>query len=213
MSLSVEKLSAANGAFTIAVDSLAVAPGKIRAVMGKSGSGKTTLLHALAGFLPCRSGTISAGGVRVEKLPPEKRRMALVFQQGALFPHLSDFGNIEFPLRFQKVEAAERRRRVEEWLGRLGIADLAARLPHEISGGQAQRVALGRALITGFPVLLLDEPFSAVDSATRAQLRTVLRRLVTESNVAALLVTHDPEDARAVADGVVTLEAGRVSSC
>ncbi len=212
MSLVVKSLKVNSGGFLVAVEALDVKPGEIVAVMGPSGAGKTTLLHAIAGFLPLDAGTIRVGGVPLEKLPPEKRRMAMVFQSGALFPHLTIRANVEFPLRVRGVGRAERRERAGRWLARLGIPELAERFPHEVSGGQAQRAAFGRALNAEFPVLLLDEPFSALDSATRKQLRLVLRELVRESGVAALLVTHDGEDAAAIADRVLVLRNGAVES-
>lgn len=209
--LIVERLAAVSGGFAIHIDRIEVRPGELVCVMGKSGAGKTTLLDAIAGFLPLKSGSIRLRGSEMTALAPEKRGLARVFQRGALFPHLSARANVEFALRARGVPAEERSRRAREWLARLGIAELEARFPHEISGGEAQRVALARALIAGFPALLLDEPFSALDPGTRAQLRHVVRSLVTETGVAALLVTHDVDDAAAMADRVLVLRAGRLA--
>jgi ABC-type Fe3+/spermidine/putrescine transport system ATPase subunit len=192
------------------VPSLVVLPGEIVAVMGPSGSGKSTLLAAIAGFLPAAGGAITWEGADLLSRPPEKRRAAVVFQSAALFPHLTVAGNVEFAPRVQGVPPAERRRRAGEWLGRLGIAELADRRPTQISGGQAQRVALARALAAGFPILLLDEPFSALDAGTRGEARSLVRKLVTESRVACVLVTHDQDDTAAIADRVLALAGGRV---
>jgi ABC-type Fe3+/spermidine/putrescine transport system ATPase subunit len=137
--------------------------------------------------------------------------MALVFQRGALFPHLTVAGNIEFGLRLQGMPAEERARRSTAWLERLGMSELALRRVSDISEGQAQRVALARALAPGFPVLLLDEPFSALDVQTRHELRPLVKKLVEEQGVSALLVTHDPEDASVLASQVLDIDKGRVT--
>jgi ABC-type Fe3+/spermidine/putrescine transport system ATPase subunit len=211
VSLKIEDLRVAAGSFSTLVESLEIRSGELCVLLGKSGSGKTTFLHGLSGFLPLQSGRIAISGKPVENLPPEKRRMALVFQRATLFPFLDVKDNIAFSLRWQKLATAERMKRVDMWLERLEITDLARRRPHQLSEGQAQRVALARALITGFPVLLLDEPFSSVDLSTRVQLRSVVKALVQESKVAALMVTHHPDDALAIADSLVIMEEGRIA--
>ncbi len=178
--------------------------------MGKSGSGKSTLLNAVAGFLPVQQGKILFGEKDLTPLPPEKRRIAQLFQRPALFPHLNVIQNVEFAPRLQGVAKAPRREAAQKWLERLGISELAEREIAQISEGQAQRVALARALAAGFPLLGLDEPFSALDVVTRESLRMLVRKLVTESQISALMVTHHPEDAVAIADRIVVLESGKV---
>lgn len=206
--LKVSNLTAVVGSFVLNIPSLEIGAGKIVAVMGESGSGKSTLLNCLAGFLPIRSGSVVVGDKELTGLPPEKRKMALVFQRPSLFPHLNVRENVEFALRLQGVP--ERASRARTWLRRLNIGELEERRYDEISEGQAQRVSLARALASEFPVLLLDEPFSALDEKTRLDLRKTLREIVTESGVAALLVTHHPEDARAIADQIITLDRGGI---
>ncbi|MBI4405503.1 MAG: ABC transporter ATP-binding protein [Deltaproteobacteria bacterium] len=196
--------------FTLNIHSLEVCPGEILGIVGKSGSGKSTLFHAVAGFLPVESGSIRLNDVILNDVPPEKRRIALVFQNGALFPHLTIYKNVEFSLRVQKFASEDREKKVTAWLERLGVADLAARYPSQISGGQAQRVALARALVTQFPVLLLDEPFSALDVPLQRELRTEVRKLVSESKVCAMMVTHQPQDVLAICDRIAILSDGQV---
>ena len=154
------------GEFEASLDHLEIAPGTIACLMGRSGSGKSTLLNAIAGFIPA-GGEIFLRQRPLHLLPPEKRCMALVFQRSALFPHLNVSGNVEFGLKLQGVPSEERARRSMAWLDRLGMSELGSRRVSEISEGQAQRIALARALAPGFPVLLLDEPFSALDVQTR----------------------------------------------
>jgi putative spermidine/putrescine transport system ATP-binding protein len=208
--LRLEYLRAKLGEFEVTVPRLDVEPGQIVCLIGKSGAGKTTLLNAAAGFLPLAQGTVSFGGRDLTTSPPEKRRMAMVFQKGALFPHLTVSENVEYGLRLQRVPVAERRSQASAWLTRFEIGDLGARFPHEISVGQAQRVGIARALAVRFPVLLLDEPFSALDPSTRATLRRELRAAVTETKSCALLVTHFAEDLAELADQAVCLSAGKV---
>jgi ABC-type Fe3+/spermidine/putrescine transport system ATPase subunit len=208
--LKVEYLRARVGTFEVTMPRLDVAPGQIVCLVGKSGSGKTTLLNAIAGFLPTSAGSVAFGSEDLTPLAPEKRRMAMVFQKGALFPHLTVSQNVEYGLAVQRVAKAERERQAREWLDKLEIGELGARYPHEISVGQAQRVGIARALAVRFPVLLLDEPFSALDPSTRASLRLKLRQLVTESKTCALLVSHFPEDLKEIADHAVCLSDGKV---
>jgi putative spermidine/putrescine transport system ATP-binding protein len=208
--LRVEYLRARVGEFEVTVPRLDVAPGEIVCLLGRSGSGKTTFLNAVAGFLPALQGTIQFDGKDLTGLPPEQRRMAMVFQKGALFPHLTVSRNVEYGLAIQGVSKAERQRRAREWLEKLEIGELHARYPHEVSVGQAQRVGIARALAVRFPVLLLDEPFSALDPSTRGALRGKLRELVTESKACAVLVSHFAEDLEEISDQAVCLSAGKV---
>jgi ABC-type Fe3+/spermidine/putrescine transport system ATPase subunit len=210
MGLLVDKLFVRRGDFVVDSGRLEVPAGGILGVVGRSGSGKSTLLEAIAGFVPAQSGTVLVNGVSVERLPPEKRRVALVFQRAALLPHWSLEENLGLGLRVQGVQRASRLRIAREWLARVGLADLGARLPGQISEGQAQRVALARALVVGFPVLLLDEPFSALDPQTRAELRPLVSRLVKETGVAAVFVSHHLDDLQALSDQVVEQVDGRI---
>ena len=211
MELVVEHFRAKAGTFEVVIDKFEVRTGEIGCVLGRSGSGKTTFLQGLAGFIPVEATTqILSGGEHSEMLPPEKRKFAIVLQRPTLFPHLSVRGNVGYSLRFQSLSKAERRRREDLWMERSDLLALADRRPEALSQGQQQRVAFARALATGYSVLLLDEPFAALDVQSRVELRGVLKRLVTEARVATVLVTHHPEDARAVSDHVLVVDSGKV---
>ena len=192
--------------------SLEVASNEFLAILGASGSGKTTLLRAIAGYLRPEEGSISIGGVVVSDsrsrtwLPPEKRRVGIVPQEGALFPHLDVAGNIAFGLRERKQAKA----RVAEMLEMVDLAGLEGARPHELSGGQQQRIALARALAPAPSLLLLDEPFSSLDAALRADVRSEVRALLTEIGTATILVTHDQEEALSLADRVAVMSDGRI---
>ena len=193
-----------------AVD-LRIPRGSITAVVGPSGCGKTTLLRAIAGLEPIVSGTIVLDGAVVARggghqVPPERRGVGLVPQDGALFPHLTVPRNIGFGVR----DRATRRARTDELIELMGLADLAGRRPAALSGGQRQRVALARALAPDPTVLGLDEPFSALDTALRTRLRREVTALLRRRGATALLVTHDPEEAMAMADQIVVLLDGRI---
>ncbi|WP_037052451.1 ABC transporter ATP-binding protein [Pseudonocardia halophobica] len=189
---------------------LAVPAGALVAVLGGSGSGKTTLLRCVAGFHPLDAGEIRLGdrvvaGPGVE-VPPERRRVGLVPQDGSLFAHLSVAANVGFGLD----RAARRGPRVRELLDLVGLADLADRMPQELSGGQQQRVALARALAPDPAVVLLDEPFSALDAGLRAEVREQVRAALRAAGTTAVLVTHDQQEALGVADLVALLRDGRI---
>ena len=190
---------------------LVVADGSLTAVLGSSGSGKTTLLRILAGFEHADEGSVALGGTVVAAdrthLPPERRHIGYVPQDGALFPHLSAAGNIGFGL-----PRAERRGPwVEELLELVGLAGQGTRLPHQLSGGQQQRVAVARALATRPGLVLLDEPFSSLDAAMRAEVREDVARVLRETGSTALLVTHDQDEALSLADEVAVLRDGLVA--
>lgn len=189
---------------------LEMAPGEFVALLGPSGCGKTTALRSLAGLESTDEGEISIDGVDVAKLPTNKRDIGMVFQAYSLFPHMTVLENVEFGLRMRKVEKTERRERAQEALELVGLGDRGARFAHQLSGGQQQRVALARALVTRPRVLLLDEPLSALDAKVRVQLREQIRRIQTELGITTLFVTHDQEEALAVADRVAVMRAGRV---
>ncbi len=210
--LLVSGLSHAYGGAPVLRDaSLVVPDGALAAVLGPSGCGKTTLLRLVAGFERPVAGSIVVGGELVTgpavHLPPERRRVGLVPQEGALFPHLSVAENVGFGL-----DRAQRRGgRVREVLALVGLADLGDRMPYELSGGQQQRVAVARALAPRPALVLLDEPFSALDAALRAELRSDVRAAVRADGTTAVLVTHDQQEALSTADLVAVLRHGRVA--
>ncbi|MDP9027927.1 MAG: ABC transporter ATP-binding protein [Actinomycetota bacterium] len=189
---------------------LSVKPGEFIALLGPSGCGKTTALRALAGLEQVTDGHILIDGKDVVAVPANKRDIGMVFQAYSLFPHMTVRENVEFGLRMRKVDAAKRKARAEEALELVGLAQLSARYAHQLSGGQQQRVALARALVTRPRVLLLDEPLSALDAKVRVQLRDEIRRIQTELGITTLFVTHDQEEALAVADRVAVMKDGNI---
>ena len=189
---------------------LAVQPGELVALLGPSGCGKTTTLRLLAGLEDADAGQITVGGRDVTRLPASKRDMGMVFQAYSLFPHMTVRQNVAFGLRLRRVSAAQRDRRAMEMLELVGLSAQADRYPHQISGGQQQRVALARALAIEPQVLLLDEPLSALDAKVRAQLRDQIRRIQLEVGITTLFVTHDQEEALAIADRVGVMQDGRL---
>jgi len=190
--------------------SLALRPGEFVALLGPSGCGKTTALRAIAGLERIDAGAIRIDGRDVVGVPTNRRDIGMVFQAYSLFPHLDARGNVEFGLRMRRLPAAERRRRASEALELVGLADHAHRFAHQLSGGQQQRVALARAIVTRPRVLLLDEPLSALDAKVRVVLREQIRRIQTELGITTLFVTHDQEEALAVADRVAVMREGRI---
>jgi iron(III) transport system ATP-binding protein len=192
--------------------SLVLAQGEIGCVVGSSGCGKTTLLRAIAGFVPVSTGTIDVGGQRVAgdgaEVPTERRGIGLVFQDYALFPHLRIDENVAFGLR--ALPRGERGERVRRLLELVGLQSHARRYPHELSGGQQQRVALARALAPSPKLLLMDEPFSNLDVELRARLGAEVRQILKESGTSAILVTHDQQEAFAIADRVGVMHEGRL---
>ncbi|MFF0431399.1 ABC transporter permease [Streptomyces sp. NPDC004327] len=184
-------------------------PGTTIAVVGPNGAGKTTLLRALLGLTPRAHADLTLGGTDVTALPPHRRRVAWVPQDGALFPHLTALANTAYGLRAQGVARAEARREAQGWLDRLGVGHLAHRRPAQLSGGQAQRVALARALAARPRLLVLDEPLAALDQTTRAHVRHTLRTHLGGFGGVCLIVTHDPVEAVSLADRVLVLDEGR----
>ncbi|QGU04840.1 ABC transporter ATP-binding protein [Corynebacterium comes] len=189
--------------------SLDLPTGELMAVLGPSGCGKTTLLRVIAGLLPATSGTVELAGREVTTLAPEKRRVGLVPQEAALFPHLSIAENIAFGIK--RTPAARRRARVAELMELVDVTALADRRPSQVSGGQAQRVALARALAPSPDLVLLDEPFSALDAALRTRLRQDVAAILRAAGTAAVIVTHDQDEALSMADFVAVLRAGEVA--
>ncbi len=190
--------------------SLSVRPGEFVALLGPSGCGKTTVLRALSGLEQVNGGSILIDGVDVVDVPVNKRDIGMVFQSYSLFPHLTSIENVEFGLRMRKVPTADRRSRAAEALELVGLGSLAGRYAHQLSGGQQQRIALARALVTRPRVLLLDEPLSALDAKVRVQLRDEIRRIQTDLGITTLFVTHDQEEALAVADRVAVMRDGNI---
>jgi putative spermidine/putrescine transport system ATP-binding protein len=197
---------------TVGLDGVALAArqGEILAVVGPSGCGKTTLLRAIAGFIAPQRGRVLLGGQDVTGWPAHRRGVGVVFQSYALFPTRDVAGNVGFGLALRGAPRAEIAARVAELLDLVGLSGLERRHPHQLSGGQQQRVALARALAPRPGVLLLDEPLSALDAQVRVELRTELGRILRATGVAALHVTHDQEEALALADRVAVMQAGRV---
>jgi molybdate transport system ATP-binding protein len=197
---------------------LECAPGELHALVGPSGSGKTTVLRTIAGLNKPATGKIECDGEvwfeaddvrpKASHLAPADRSCGFLFQQYALFPHLNALGNVAIPLQNSGLNAAERKSISLEWLDRMGIANLAERMPHQLSGGQQQRVALARALTRKPKVLLLDEPFSAIDAPTRQSLYKTLADLRKDLNIPILLVTHDLREADLLADRITVIDQG-----
>jgi len=183
--------------------------GEVLAVLGPSGCGKSTLLRAVAGLEP-HDGRVSYDGSDLDGVPTHRRGFALLFQDGQLFAHQSVAGNVGYPLRIRRRQRAEVRNRVEELLDLVGLAGYADRMPSTLSGGERQRVALARALAVSPRLLLLDEPLSALDASLRTRLAVDLREILTTAGTTALFVTHDHEEAFAVADRMALMRSGRV---
>ena len=205
---------------SLALDlALSVQPGEVLALLGPNGAGKTTVLRCLAGLTPIDAGCITIDGVPVDRpagigaevfVGPEHRQVGFVFQDYLLFAHMSVLENVAYGLRARGVAKVEARHRAGEWLDRLGLAAYARQRPRVLSGGQAQRAALARALATAPRLLLLDEPLAALDVATRSAVRRDLRQHLDDFGGMCVLVTHDPLDAFALADRVAVVDAGRI---
>lgn len=189
---------------------LVAEPGKFIALLGPSGCGKSTTLRLLAGLEPCDGGQVFIGGKNMTTAPPAQRGVAMVFQNYALFPHLSVAQNLVFGLTVRKVPAQERQRRLDRVCDLLGLSPYLDRKPSQLSGGQRQRVALGRAIVAEAPVCLMDEPLSNLDAQLRQQMRTEIRDLQQRLGMTMLYVTHDQTEAMTMADKVVLMRAGRV---
>ena len=189
---------------------LSIEPGELVALLGPSGCGKTTALRLLAGLEDADGGRVEVGGRDITRVPTNKRDMGMVFQAYSLFPHMTARQNVEFGLQLRGVASAKRRARATEMLELVGLETQADRYAHQLSGGQQQRVALARALAIQPQVLLLDEPLSALDAKVRVQLREEIRRIQLEVGTTTLFVTHDQEEALAVADRVGVMRAGNL---
>jgi sulfate transport system ATP-binding protein len=211
MSITVERVTKSFGTFVALNEvSLEVPSGALLALLGPSGSGKTTLLRIIAGLEAADSGSVRYHDEDVTRAPVTERNVGFVFQHYALFRHLSVFENVAFALRVRKAPRARVRERVRELLRLVQLEGLERALPAQLSGGQRQRIALARALAAEPKVLLLDEPFGALDARVRQELRQWLRRLHDELDVTSVFVTHDQEEAFEVADRVVIMNHGRI---
>lgn len=189
---------------------LEVKPGEMVVLLGGSGCGKSTALRSLAGLEDIQRGRILVGGQDMTAVPANKRGMAMVFQAYSLFPHMSALENVEFGLEIRGVDSTERRKLAMEKLDLVGLADQAGKYTQQMSGGQQQRVALARALAINPKVLLLDEPLSALDAKVRVQLRDEIRRIQLEAGTTTVFVTHDQEEALAIADRIGVMNHGRI---
>ncbi|MGH7205493.1 MAG: sulfate/molybdate ABC transporter ATP-binding protein [Nitrospiraceae bacterium] len=211
MKIEVRHLSKQFGSVQAVSDvSFGVREGELLGLLGPSGSGKTTVLRIIAGLETPSAGDILIDGVRVNDLPAQQRNIGFVFQHYALFKHLTVFHNVAFGLKIKKWSRADIAQRVSDLLRLMGLEDLADRYPHQLSGGQRQRVAIARALASKPSVLLLDEPFGAVDAKVRQELREWLIRLHDDLNVTSLFVTHDQEEAMEVSDRIIVFAKGRL---
>jgi sulfate transport system ATP-binding protein len=211
MSIQIKDINKKFGDFVALQDvSLNIPTGQLTALLGPSGGGKSTLLRIIAGLESADEGTVHIEGVEATHLPPQKRNVGFVFQHYAAFKHMSVEKNVAYGLEIRKRSKADTKRRVAELLELVHLSQFAHRLPAQLSGGQRQRMALARALAVEPTVLLLDEPFGALDAKVRKELRDWLRRLHDEVHVTTVFVTHDQEEALEVADEIVVINDGRI---
>ncbi|MBN1963856.1 MAG: ABC transporter ATP-binding protein [Anaerolineae bacterium] len=211
MSIVLEHVTKLYGEEPVVRDlSLAVEPGELFVLLGASGSGKSTLLRMIAGLTPTDGGTIRLDGRDVTHLPPQQRGVGFVFQNYSLFQHLTAAQNIAFGLDVQRMPRAQKQQRVAELLELIGLAEYGDRKPAQLSGGQQQRIAVARALAQNPHVLLLDEPFGALDVKIRGQLRHNLRAIQQRLKVTTILVTHDQDEAFELADRIGVIDDGRL---
>jgi ABC-type sugar transport system ATPase subunit len=211
MRVAIEALTVRYGPVVAADNlSLEIAPGELLALVGPSGCGKTTMLGFVAGFTHAAAGRLYFDGRDVTTLAAQRRNIGYVFQDYAIYPHMTVLQNIRFPLEVARMSRREADQRVHETASLVGVLDLLSRRPHQLSGGQRQRVALARALVKRPDVLLLDEPLSNLDAHLRAQTRAEIRRLQLELGMTTVLVTHDQSEALAIADRVAVMHEGRI---
>ena len=205
--LKLDDITIANGDFTVTAD-FAVEAGRKLAVIGPSGAGKSTLIEAVAGFLPVIRGRVLWDGADITAAAPGRRPVAMLFQDGNLFPHLGVAQNVGLGMDPNLKLTPAQGDRISRAISRVGLAGLEARKPAALSGGQQSRAALARVLVQGRPLLLLDEPFAALGPALRAEMLDLVSDLVAESGATLLMVSHDPGDARRIADQVVLVAEG-----
>jgi len=211
VSLSIDSITAHYGNTPVLQDlSLSIAAGELVSLLGSSGCGKTTTLRLVAGFLQPTSGTVRLGDRDLTKLPAHARNIGLVFQNYALFPHLTVLENVAFGLKQRGMAMPERSKKAAAMLERVGLSGLMDRLPSALSGGQKQRVALARALVIEPPLLMFDEPLSNLDAKLRIDMRVEIRQLQRANGTTSLYVTHDQEEAFSISDRVAIMNAGRI---
>ena len=189
---------------------LQVHEGELLTLLGPSGCGKTTILRTIGGFIELTSGDITIDGRSIVAMPPEKRPTSMVFQSYNLWPHMTVQQNLEYGLKLRKVPAAERAKRVAEGLALVKMSGTESKYPGQMSGGQQQRIAIARSLLLEPSVLLLDEPFSALDAKIRMQMREELRKIQTDLNITVVFVTHDQEEAMMISDRIVVMSKGHI---
>jgi sn-glycerol 3-phosphate transport system ATP-binding protein len=187
-----------------------IAPGEFFVLVGPSGCGKSTMLRMIAGLEEITSGTLKIGDDIANHLPPSKRELSMVFQNYALYPHLTVEQNIAFGLNVKKIKKDVQQQRVTEVAAMLGLTDFLRRKPRELSGGQRQRVALARAIVSEAPICLMDEPLSNLDAKLRSQMRSEIRRIQRELNITMIYVTHDQVEAMTMGDRIVILHKGKI---
>lgn len=209
MRVSMENLTKVFGPVTAVRDFTSVLEdGELTCLLGPSGCGKSTILNILAGIVPATAGRVLFDGEDVTALPPEQRGIGLVFQNYALYPHMTVLGNICFPLEIQRVPSAERVRRATEMAELVHMEKLLSRRPKELSGGQQQRVAIARSLVKNPRLLLLDEPLSNLDARLRLEMREEIRRIQLKTRVTTVFVTHDQEEAMSISDRILLMSDG-----
>ncbi len=208
--ISIQNLSICLGEFHLQDINMDIEKGSFFTLMGPTGAGKTVLLEAIAGLVPIHKGNIILGGKNVTRLPPEKRGVGIVYQDYALFPHLSVLANITYGLHYRKMKRKDAQERLEQLIDELNLSHLLKRLPTNLSGGENQRVALARALIVDPKVLLLDEPLSALDPSFREEIRKGLQRLHAQSDTTFLMVTHDFAEALSLSDRAAIMNRGKI---
>jgi len=189
---------------------LAVAEGECLGLLGPSGCGKTTTLRSVAGFVRPNSGDVRLNGKSILGLPPHKRNVGLVFQDYALFPHMTVSENVAYGLKMRRVGGSEQKKRIMDSLETVQLSQMADRMPYQLSGGQQQRVALARALVVHPDILLLDEPLGALDRKLRDQMQVELKRIQREAGITTIIVTHDQEEALSLSDRVAVMFDGRI---
>jgi putative spermidine/putrescine transport system ATP-binding protein len=197
---------------SVAVDNvtLDIAGGELVALLGPSGCGKTTLLRIIGGFVRQTEGQVSIGGTSIDHLPPHRRTIGIVFQNYALFPHLSVADNVGYGLAARGASRSDQQVRIREMLDLVKLGEMADRYPRQLSGGQQQRIALARALAVRPAILLLDEPFAALDKNLRLDMQIEIKRIQRKAGTTTIIVTHDQEEALSMADRVAVLSKGRL---
>ncbi len=208
--LRIDRLHLTWGSFTLSAD-LTVERGARIAVVGPSGAGKSTLLSAIAGFAPPGTGAILWDGKRIDGLPPWQRPVAMLFQDSNLFPHLTVARNVALALNPRRRPSPADQERVAEMLARVGLDGMGERKPGQLSGGQQSRAALARVLLMDRPLVLLDEPFAALGPGLKDEMLALATGMLAEAGRTLMLVTHDPDEARALADGIVIVAGGEVT--